>query len=171
MNYSYIYESIVGKLLLESNGEFLTKLKFILDEKPVVTNLNKEVFKETIDWLDLYFKGVNPEFTPKYKYTNKSSFALDVLEITSKIPYGQTKTYGEIAKEVLVKRHMNNISAQAVGGALNKNDICIIVPCHRVIGKNNNLVGFGGTIPKKIKLLEIEGNDMSNFYYKGIKNE
>ena len=81
----------------------------------------------------------------------------------NKIPYGKTITYNDIAKEIAKKKGIDRMSAQAVGGAVGWNPICIIIPCHRVIGSNNSLVGYGGGIKNKIKLLEIEKNDMSKF--------
>lgn len=171
MKYRYVYPSIVGNLLLESDGEYLTKLEFIHDSTIEYNSNSSGVFNETIKWLDIYFNGINPDFIPKYRYEKISSFAKDVLDITSKIPYGHEITYGDIAKEIALKRDIKKMSAQAVGGALNKNCICIIVPCHRVIGQNGNLVGFGGKVKNKIKLLELEGNDMSKYYYKGDLND
>ena len=72
------------------------------------------------------------------------------------IPYGTLTTYGEIAKKIAQIRHLKSMSAQAVGGAVGANPIAIIIPCHRVIGKNNSLVGFGGGLKFKSKLLELE---------------
>lgn len=157
--------------MLESDGEYLTKLEFIHDSTIEYNSNSSGVFNETIKWLDIYFNGINSDFIPKYRYEKISSFAKDVLDITSKIPYGHVITYGDIAKEIALKRGIKKMSAQAVGGALNKNCICIIVPCHRVIGQNGNLVGFGGKVKNKIKLLELEGNDMSKYYYKGDLND
>lgn len=81
----------------------------------------------------------------------------------NKIPYGKTVTYNDIAKEIAQNRGIEKMSAQAVGGAVGWNPICIIVPCHRVVGTNGSLTGYGGGIQNKVKLLEIENNDMSKF--------
>ena len=79
------------------------------------------------------------------------------------IPYGKTVTYGRIADKLAKERGLERMSAQAVGSAVGHNPICIIVPCHRVVGANGNLTGYGGGILRKKALLELEGNDMSQF--------
>ena len=81
-----------------------------------------------------------------------------------KIPYGETITYGEIAKLVADALGKKKMSAQAVGGAVGANPICIIIPCHRVVGKGGNLTGYTGGIENKINLLKSEGFDMEKFY-------
>lgn len=81
----------------------------------------------------------------------------------NKIPYGRTITYNDIAKEIAKNKGIKRMSAQAVGGAVGWNPICIIVPCHRVVGTNGSLTGYGGEIKNKVKLLELEKNDMSKF--------
>lgn len=78
------------------------------------------------------------------------------------IPYGQTVTYNELAQTIAAGT--SKMSAQAVGGAVGWNPICIVVPCHRVVGAHGNLTGYGGGIDYKVRLLELEGNDMSRFY-------
>ena len=78
------------------------------------------------------------------------------------IPYGKTVTYGWIADKLAKERGLERMSAQAVGGAVGHNPICIIVPCHRVIGSNGNLTGYGGGILRKKALLELEGNSVKN---------
>ena len=79
------------------------------------------------------------------------------------IPFGETVTYGWIADKLAKERGLERMSAQAVGGAVGHNPICIIVPCHRVIGSNGSLTGYGGGILRKKALLELEGNDMNQF--------
>lgn len=80
-----------------------------------------------------------------------------------KIPYGKTVTYGDIAAEIAKERGLARLSAQAVGGAVGFNPICIIVPCHRVVGANGSLTGYGGGIRNKAALLELEDCDMTAF--------
>ncbi|WP_296784701.1 methylated-DNA--[protein]-cysteine S-methyltransferase, partial [uncultured Methanobrevibacter sp.] len=80
-----------------------------------------------------------------------------VWKILSEIPYGETRTYGEIASMI-----SPTMSAQAVGGAVGHNPISIIVPCHRVLGKDGKLTGYAGGIDRKISLLELEGIDFKN---------
>ena len=79
------------------------------------------------------------------------------------IPYGEVMTYGEIAKKVAKILGKKSMSAQAVGNAVGHNPISIIIPCHRVIGKNGNLTGYAGGIDKKIQLLKLENVDINQF--------
>ena len=80
------------------------------------------------------------------------------------IPYGQTTTYGEIARQLAAKQGLARMSAQAIGGAVGHNEISIIIPCHRVVGTNGSLTGYAGGIDRKVKLLELEHTDMSGFF-------
>ena len=93
-----------------------------------------------------------------------SDFQNEVWGILSAIPYGQTTTYGEIAKQLAQRREVPRMSAQAVGGAVGKNEISIIVPCHRVVGTNGSLTGYAGGIRRKIALLKLEGAWKENYY-------
>lgn len=121
-------------------------------------------FEETCKWLDIYFSGKEPDFTPKYKVNNLTDFRKEVIEIMNTIPFGETITYNDIAK-IIAKRHgIKRMSAQAVGGAVGWNPICIIIPCHRVIGANRALTGYGGGIKNKLSLLKNEGNDISKYF-------
>lgn len=109
------------------------------------------IFEETKNWLDIYFSGKNPDFTPKLKLEG-SEFRMAVWNILKEIPYGKTTTYGEIAKKIGKAK----ISAQAVGGAVGHNPVSIIIPCHRVIGKNGSLTGYAGGLDLKKQLLDNE---------------
>ena len=93
-----------------------------------------------------------------------SPFQLSVWEILRQIPYGKTTTYGEIAKRLAAKRGLSRMSAQAVGGAVGRNGISIIVPCHRVVGTNGSLTGYAGGVDKKVRLLQLEGADMTGLF-------
>ena len=93
-----------------------------------------------------------------------TDFQKAVWEILLEIPYGETTTYGKIAQQIAAKRGIARMSAQAVGGAVGHNEISIIIPCHRVVGTNGSLTGYAGGIDKKIRLLELEGVDMSKFF-------
>lgn len=156
--YNY-YETPRGydNLIMYSDGEYLLALLFEKEKKENVY-IKKElpIFKCTKEWLDIYFSGKNPLFTPKYLLENSTTFRKEVIEILKKIPYGKTSTYGEIAKEIASIHNINKMSSQAVGNAVHYNPICIIIPCHRVIGSDNSIVGYGGGIDNKIKLLEHE---------------
>ena len=114
-------------------------------------------------WLDLYFSGREPGFTPALNPAG-SAFRRAVWEILLKIPYGKTTTYGQIAREIAAARGLAKMSAQAVGGAVGHNEISIIIPCHRVIGAHGSLTGYASGIDRKIKLLQLEGVDMRGLF-------
>lgn len=116
------------------------------------------ILKETSHWLDIYFSGHQPDFNPDYKIENLTPFREEVIEILTKIPFGKTISYGEIASKIAHNRNIPNMSAQAVGNAVGWNPICIIIPCHRVIGSDGNLIGYGGGIQNKEALLRLEGS-------------
>ena len=150
-------------ILMSSDGEYLTGLWFIdtnddLKHKNNYIEKDLPIFNQTIKWLDIYFSGKNPEFTPKYKIENLTPFRKKVIDMMNEIPYGEVVTYKDIAKKIDKK-----MSSQAVGGAVGWNPICIIIPCHRVVGTNRSLTGYGGGIKNKINLLKIEKNDMNKF--------
>ena len=115
------------------------------------------IFEETIRWLDIYFAGHDPGFTPKLKM-NTTPFRKLVWEIMLTIPYGKTMSYGEIARKIEEIRGIPKMSAQAVGQAVGNNAISLIIPCHRVIGTDGNLTGYGGGLDKKVWLLKLEGH-------------
>ncbi len=161
MQYTAEYQSPLGGILLASDGESLTGLWFVGQKYFADTLLhdheekNLPIFRQTIQWLDIYFGGEAPPFTPPLSM-KASPFRLAVWEILKQIPYGQVITYGEIARVLAQKRGVETISAQAVGGAVGHNPISIIVPCHRVVGNNGSLTGYAGGIDKKAALLKLE---------------
>lgn len=168
MIYTAKYQSPLGEITLNSDGENLTALCFQDGkdyERYIQTGEEKDlsIFKETKKWLDVYFQGKDPGLTPKIKRPDATPFRQEVAEEMLKIPYGKTVTYGDIAKAIAKKRGLKKMSAQAVGGAVGWNPICIIIPCHRVVGSNDSLTGYGGGINNKVKLLELEGVDMSKY--------
>lgn len=178
MNYKWFYKTReeFDDICLTSDGEYLTGLWFENSKdalKHKKDGIEKElpIFVKTCKWLDIYFKGQNPNFIPEYRIENLTPFSKEVITIMNNIPFGKTITYNDIAKIIAKKRQIIKMSAQAVGGAVGKNPICIIVPCHRVVGQNGNLTGYGGGIKNKISLLKLEGNDMTKFYLKEGKNE
>ena len=93
-----------------------------------------------------------------------TDFQKMVWEILCSIPYGKTMTYGEIARQIAFQKGIPHMSAQAVGRAVGHNKISILVPCHRVVGTNGSLTGYAGGMDKKVKLLTLEGVDMSRFF-------
>ncbi len=156
----------LGEITLASNGQALTGLWFS-GQKYYGSTLNGPceeralpVFDQTREWLELYFAGVRPDF-PVPLSLNGSPFRLEVWEILRQIPYGETVTYGAIARQIAAKQGRSPFSAQAVGGAVGHNPISILIPCHRVIGSHASLTGYAGGIPKKIELLKLEGVDVS----------
>ena len=177
MTYKYTYKTPdnFSNMIMNSNGESLTGLWFegSRDSSKHIVDCEEkdlEIFKETSKWLDIYFSGENPNFIPKYKIVNLTPFRQDVIDIMNSIEYGQTLTYNDIAKAIAEKRGIKRMSSQAVGGAVGWNPICIIIPCHRVVGTNGSLTGYGGGIKNKVELLKLEKNDMSKFFIpkKGI---
>ena len=170
------YNSPIATIYMRSDGEYLTGLWFAGSKDSQkhskdYTEKNLPIFEETKKWLDIYFSGKNPHFTPKYKINNLTPFRKLVIDIMNKIPYGEVTTYKKIAQEIATIKKIKKMSSQAVGGAVGSNPICIIIPCHRVVGTNGDLTGYGGGISNKIKLLELEQNDMRKFKYsKGVEN-
>lgn len=171
MIYKYKYKTPNGfsDLLMNSDGEYLTGLWFEGSRDSSKHEINCEekylpIFKETIKWLDIFFSGKEPDFTPKYKINNLTSFRKEVIDIINAISFGETLTYNDIAKIIAQNRKIEKMSAQAVGGAVGWNPICIIIPCHRVVGTNGSLTGYGGGIKNKAELLKLEKNDMNNFF-------
>lgn len=159
MIYTAHYTSPLGGITLTSDGIALTGLYFDGETgcPPSETAHKKDlpVFGEAVKWLDLYFAGKEPHFMPALS-PDGTAFQQAVWEILRTIPYGETTTYGAIAK-CLEKRAGKRMSAQAVGGAVGRNPISIIIPCHRVIGANGSLTGYAGGLDKKEYLLGLEG--------------
>lgn len=174
--YQMMYEtpSNFSNMILKSDGEYLTELIFD-DENKLIDNVKKDdqnltVFKETIKWLDLYFSGKDPGFAPKYKINKATDFRIDVINIMIEIPFGKVICYNDIAKMIAQKKGLKRMSAQAVGSAVGWNPICLIVPCHRVVGSNGSLIGYGGGMNNKIALLENEGINVNRVKMK-IENK
>lgn len=115
------------------------------------------VLEKTKRWLDAYFAGKKPEISEISLAPQGSAFRQRVWKLLCEIPYGETITYGELARKVAAQMGRERMSAQAVGGAVGHNPISIIIPCHRVVGADGSLTGYAGGVDKKLKLLEIEG--------------
>ena len=171
MIYKYIYKTPkeFSNIIMNSDGENLTGLWFECsrDTSKHVVECEEEdlkIFRDTSKWLDIYFSGKNPDFTPKYKIENMTPFRKEVIDIMNTISFGKTLTYSDISKIIAKNRGLEKMSSQAVGGAVGWNPICIIIPCHRVVGKSGSLTGYGGGIKNKIALLEHEKNDMSKYF-------
>lgn len=171
MYYSAIYPSPVGMITLASDGNNLVGLWMEKQKYHCDTIPEKMVFKEDLPvfdaarkWLDRYFTGENPSVSMLPLALIGSEFRQAVWGILCEIPYGEVITYGDIAKRMAVKRNKASMSSQAVGGAVGHNPISIIIPCHRVVGSNGSLTGYSGGIGTKMKLLALEGIDMSRFF-------
>ena len=150
---------------MSSDGEALTGLWF--DGSPdeakqkrclVEESSRGQIFRETCRWLDIYFSGYAPDVTPPYRIDGLTPFRWEVVEEMLKIPFGATTTYGDIAATLARCRGIKKMSARAVGGAVGWNPICLIIPCHRVVGAHGAITGYGGGIRNKIALLQHEGH-------------
>lgn len=158
----------MGYLSIISDGKSITKIGISKESKHIAEYVDSdfhdfEVLIKTKYWLDCYFSGVKPDFDIPLELCG-TVFQKMVWELVSNIPYGKVETYGEIAKKIAAARGIKKMSSQAVGGAVGRNPIPIIVPCHRVVGAGGNLTGYGCGLDVKYRLLEIEGFDMSKFY-------
>lgn len=171
MYYYYICRSPVGKLAVASNeknivGLWLEGQRYYMDilEGKEYQEKETDVIKLAEKWLDKYFKGEKPKPQELPIEFTGSDFRKQVWTILCGIPYGKVITYGDIAKQIAKQNEIEKMSAQAVGGAVGRNPISIIVPCHRVIGANGNLTGYSGGVKAKTKLLEFEEVDVSKLY-------
>ena len=165
------YNSPLGDILLASKDNKLIGLwiegqKYFLSsiKEEIQENSNDGVLLATKSWLDRYFNGQKPNIGELNLSPIGSDFRQAVWKILCKIPYGETITYNDIAKEIARQRKIKKMSAQAIGGAVGHNPISIIIPCHRVVGTNGNLTGYAGGIEKKIWLLRHEHVNMENFF-------
>ena len=153
MVYSHVYESPVGPLWLTSDGENLTGLWMWAVEG---TPADLPIFRDADCWLDAYFRGQHPAMDQLPLSPTGTEFQQLIWDILLTIPFGATRTYGDIAKESAAKMGKEKMSAQAVGGAVGRNPISIIIPCHRVIGAGGKLTGYAGGLDKKVWLLSHE---------------
>lgn len=171
MFYSDFYTLPVGKLFMTSDGTNLTGLWIEKQKYFAATALQDcrkkadlPVFIQAARWLDKYFQKQNPAISELPLAPEGGEFRQMIWKILCDIPLGQVRTYGGIAEMVARKTGKAQMSAQAVGGAVGHNPISIIIPCHRVVGTNGSLTGYAGGLDIKIKLLELEGADMSRLF-------
>ena len=159
--YTSVYSSELGDILLAADEIGLTGLWFFGQSYFADTLPTEQIAQETPilaqarEWLDEYFSGKEPDFTPTL-HPIGSPFRQAVWKLLLQIPYGQTTTYGEIARQLEKLQNRPHMSAQAVGGAVGHNGISIIIPCHRVVGTKGSLTGYAGGLDKKRALLELE---------------
>mgnify|MGYP001063397847 FL=1 len=169
------YMSPLGRITLACDDEALVGLWFngqryfgsVLPE--VTVQREHPLFAEAGRWLDIYFSGKEPGFLPPLRY-DTTPFRKRICDIMLTIPYGKTMTYGGKALlPVFVlwaarQQGLAKMSAQAVGGAVGHNPISLMIPCHRVVGTNGSLTGYGGGIRRKKALLELERADMHGLF-------
>jgi methylated-DNA-[protein]-cysteine S-methyltransferase len=132
-------------------------------EKTIAKN-DMPVFTAAKRWLDRYFAGKKPAISALPLAPPGGAFRQGVWGILCEIPYGEVITYGGIAQKMAAKMNKERMSSQAVGGAVGHNPLSLIIPCHRVVGSNGSLTGYAGGIRTKVKLLEMEGVDLSSLF-------
>lgn len=151
----------LGPVLMSSDGETLTGLWFVGQAhfgeglSPAAVAGDCPVFREAEAWLGQYFSGSAPEHCPPLA-PKGTEFQKAVWDELLTIPYGETRTYGEIAA-ALSRKLGRNVSARAVGGAVGRNPISLLIPCHRVLGAGGKLTGYAGGLARKTALLQLEG--------------
>ncbi len=161
MNRFTSYTSPVGKMIMAADGQNLVGLWFERQKYypdyigDLVDEGESEVFRLTARWLDVYFSGAKPDFTPPIKMRG-TVFQKEIWEYLRLVPYGQTATYRDIAAMYCERHGGKNMAPQAVGGAVGRNPISIIIPCHRIVGCDGKLTGYAGGIDKKQYLLRLE---------------
>ena len=159
--------SPLGNILLAADEVGLTGLWFE-GQKNYARTLSPEsgerelpVFRQAKHWLEVYFSGKEPAFSVPL-HPMGTAFQQRVWDFLRTIPYGNTVTYGEIAKRLAAENGLAHLSAQAVGGAVGRNPISILIPCHRVIGADGSLTGYAGGIGRKRALLTLEREGVVN---------
>ena len=160
------YSSPLGKIILTAQNNALTGLyfdgqKYLPDTSALLENNQLPIFLQTAQWLDIYFQGKNPCFTPPLLMIG-SDFRQSVWQMLMKVPFGKTISYKEIAQKIAHQQNRLHMSPQAIGNAVGHNPISLIIPCHRVIGSNGHLTGYAGGIDKKISLLKLEKVNIFN---------
>lgn len=169
MIYTMHYHSPIGDLLLAEKhkalvGVWMDGQRYLPDltKEDVQDNPDSLLLKQTKEWLDRYFNGERPSVGELALAPEGSEFGKAVWRLLCEIPYGKVTTYGELSKKIAAERKLDRMAAQAVGGAVGRNPISIIIPCHRVVGADGSMTGYGGGIDRKQKLLALEGVDPAN---------
>ena len=165
------YDSPLGEILLAGNGEGLTGLWFA-GQKYFAQGLPGDaapgedaVLAQTCRWLDRYFAGEDPGPLPPLA-PRGTPFRREVWDILRTIPRGEVLTYGDIAARLAQSRGIAHFSAQAVGGAVGHNPVSILIPCHRVVGRDGSLTGYAGGLWRKEALLALERGENAPFAQK-----
>lgn len=181
MIYQLQYNSPLGLLTLRSDSGALLSIEFPDTELAVGddvillsgdddSDMMPSAMQATVSWLDSYFAGAEPEAYPPMK-PQGSPFRQRVWELLCTIPSGEVTTYGELARTLAEERGIQRMAAQAVGGAVGANPIPIIIPCHRVIGTNGSLTGYGGGVQFKVHLLEHEQFETAHLSWPTLKTQ
>lgn len=159
--YQWTYDSLLGKITLAGDERGLSGLWFQEQNRfaaaiPQDTPRREiALFRQTARWLEVYFSGKEPNFTPPLSLSG-TPFQTLVWSHLLRIPYGQTVSYGQLAGDVAAALGRSAMSAQAAGGAVGRNPVSIIVPCHRVVAADGSLHGYGGGLARKAALLALE---------------
>lgn len=166
MTYLQPYLSPLGPMTMAGDGCCLTSLWF--DGQKYFPDLTADayewrdlpLFDDVRLWLADYFRGCRPSNTPPLQLAG-SPFRQQVWKLLQEIPYGQTVTYRDIARQLARLQNSDRaVAAQAVGGAVGHNPVSIIVPCHRVVGRDGSLTGYAGGLNRKAALLLLEGIEL-----------
>lgn len=168
MIYIAHYDSPIGNILLTAKDNKLIGLwfenqKYYPNFKEELKEENIPILEKTKNWLNRYFNKENPLISELDLSLTGSEFRITVLQKLMEIPYEKTTTYKAIAEDIAKEKGIESMSAQAIGGAIKRNPISIIVPCHRVIGTNGSLTGYAGGLSRKEYLLKLEGAIDKNF--------
>lgn len=176
MIYVSHFTSPLGAISIASEGESLIGLwlrgqKYFFDsiKNQQVAEGESPVLLRAGEWLEDYFAGKRPPASELQLSPHGSEFRRTVWKLLLEIPYGEVRTYGDIAKEAAARLGVERMSAQAVGGAVGHNPISIIIPCHRVVGSDGSLTGYAGGVDKKLWLLRHEGADLSRLKVRELR--
>lgn len=167
MKYISIYSSPLGNIVIVGDEDGVSNILFedqVAAQRIIANNLptkDIQLLKDVKIWLDMYFSGIELDKKPAISL-HVTDFQREVLSIVSTIRYGETMTYGDIAKIIAQKRSINKMSPQAICYAVANNQILLLIPCHRVIGANGSMTGYSGGIKRKIQLLNMEGYRISS---------
>ena len=162
MEFIHYVDSPLGTILLAGEEDALTGLWFEGQQHYAQTLVRPAaekylpVFSQAEDWLSIYFSGKDPGFLPRLA-PKGTPFQKEVWDILLSVPFGRTTTYGEIAAVIADQRGLAAFPARAVGGAVGRNPISLIIPCHRVLGARGELTGYAGGLQRKEALLRLEG--------------
>ncbi len=159
MIYAQHYASPLGEMLLACDEVGLVGVWFegqrYYPEIASFQFVSRPILSQTVEWLENYFKGLKPAYLPPL-HLRGSDFQLEVWSLLCEISYGEIVTYSDLARRIAARRGLSSMSAQAVGGAVGRNPISILIPCHRVVGANGSLIGYAGGLERKEWLLKWE---------------